>query len=356
MKAPALVINNTNSIRVAVPRSVGEILAEPLPAYIIRPLLARRAVHVVYGDANCGKTFFALDLSARIACGGDWQGKSITPAPVLYVAAEGHGGIPKRLRALMQQYPALVAAPLRIIRQSVDLIDEAGDLLMRAQDLAEEHGNLGLVVLDTLAQTLGGRDENGSDMATYVQRAAVLADKTGAAVLIIHHAGKDAQRGARGHSALRGNVDAVYRIAVDDSGLRTVSADKCRDDVMEPFCYTLRAVDVGRDSAGEPQTSCIVEYRSDLAARSMKPPLVGQAQKQLLRDAQLVAQASAEAGDFAPNGKPRIQREKLVAVWQASRAAAGVKRTSPSYISRPLSELVSGGYLVDIGGDAWTLN
>lgn len=352
---PTLAVDNTAAMRVAAPRSVAEILAEPLPAYVIRPLLARRAVHVVYGDANCGKTFWALDLSARIACGGDWQGKQISSAPVLYVAAEGYGGLPKRLRALVQQYPGLPAAPFRIIRQALDLIEANGDLITRAKDLAEDQGALGLVVLDTLAQTIGGRDENGSDMATYVQRAAALADNTGAPVLIVHHAGKDAQRGARGHSALRGNVDAVYRITADESGVRTVAAEKCRDDTISPFCYTLRTVDVGRDAEGECQTSCIVEYRTDLSVRPLRRPLVGDRQKLLYRLAGEIARASADAGALAANGRPIVETAKLLETWQAAAKAAGTKKTNPGAATSALEALVSGGYLESAGEGTWTL-
>lgn len=356
MKSPALVVDNTSKSRVDPARSVGEILAEPLPAYVLRPLLARRAVHVVYGDANCGKTFFTLDISARIACGGDWQGRLIEAAPVLYVAAEGFGGLPKRLRALVQQYPGLPAAPLHIVRQSVDLIDAVVDLIALANDLSNDRA-LGLIVLDTLAQTIGGRDENSSDMATYVQRATALAHKTDAPVLIVHHAGKDVQRGARGHSALRGNVDAVYRINADENGVRTVVAEKCRDDTVMPFCYTLRVVDVGRDAAGEQQTSCTVEYRADLVAQSDGRRLLGKARTQLLRVAELVAKNALEGNEALENGKPLVFYERLVEAWQAERKRTGAKRASPSYIDRPLADLVDRGYLIRVRGtdDAWTL-
>jgi len=358
MSTPRLtVVAGAAEMKIQRPQTVGEILAEPLTTYAIKPLLAHRAVHVLYGDANTGKTFLALDLAAKIATGGTWQGKRIKPAPTLYIAAEGMGGIGKRLRALVQQYPGLPSAPMRIIRQPIDLIDDAGDLLARAKDLTDDQGALGLIVLDTLAQTIGGRDENGADMALYVSRATVLADKTGAPVLIVHHGGKDASRGARGHSALRGNVDAIFKIATQEDGTRTVVAEKVRDDEIEPFAYRLRPVPVGTDTDGIEQTSCVVEYIDAQPAKlATRKPLSGSAQRLLYRLASEIAAVSAEQGRLASNGKPLIERERLIEVWQATQKAAGRTRTSPSYVARPLAELASGGHLEPVaGGDAWTL-
>lgn len=342
------------NLAVRQPETVADILSEPLPGYSIRPLLARRAVHVLYGDSQSGKTFLTLDFAATITTGGKWQGQQVGQAPVLYVSAEGNCGLGKRLRALVSKYPGLPASPFRIVRQAVDLINASEDLLVRSQDLAEDQGALGLIVLDTLAQTLGGRDENGPDMALYVSRATMLAERTGAPVLIVHHAGKNHERGARGHSALRGNVDAIYRVTVDDAGTRTVVSEKSRDDALEPFCFGLDVVPVGRDCEGHEQTSCIVSYSiaSSVLARR---PLAGSAQKLLYRLAGEVAEAAGSAGRIASNGRPIIDHERLVATWQAARVAAGAGRTNPSYMQRPLAGLIDGGYMVSVGERQWTL-
>lgn len=334
--------------------SIADILAEPLPTYAMRPLLAHRAVHVLYGDSQTGKTFLALDLAATIATGGTWDGRNVAVAPVLYVSAEGNGGLGKRLRALVRKYPGVTAAPIRVLRQSIDLLNDQPALVERALSFAEEHGGqAGLIVLDTLAQTIGGRDENGPDMAGYVGRAADLAAKTGAAVLIVHHAGKDTTRGARGHSSLRGNVDAIYRVTVGDDGTRTVTAEKTRDDTMSPWCYRLDVHSVGRDSDGIEQTSCTVALGGTPVTQ--RPAISGAAQKLLYRLAGEVAEAAGRAGRIAANGRPIIDYERLAATWQAARDAAGSRRTAPSYILRPLAALADAGYLVAVGEQQWTL-
>ena len=37
--------------------------------YLVKGWLSSEAVSVVYGDSNCGKSFFGLDISAHVASG-----------------------------------------------------------------------------------------------------------------------------------------------------------------------------------------------------------------------------------------------------------------------------------------------
>ncbi len=66
----------------------------------------------------------------------------------------------------------------------------------------------GLIVLDTLAQSLGGGDEDGTGMQQLVANATALANRFRALVLIIHHVGLGDDKRPRGHSGLLGANDA----------------------------------------------------------------------------------------------------------------------------------------------------
>jgi 5S rRNA maturation endonuclease (ribonuclease M5) len=54
----------------------------------------------LYGGPGSGKTFILLDLFARMARGGFWGGREVKQCPVVYIAAEGSGGIKKRIVGL----------------------------------------------------------------------------------------------------------------------------------------------------------------------------------------------------------------------------------------------------------------
>jgi len=87
-----------------------------------------------------------------------------------------------------------------------------------------------------------------------------LRKETGAAVLLIHHCGKDASKGARGHSSLRGAVDT--EIAIEgQAGRRTATVTKQRDlPSGQLFAFELEQQMLGHDEDGDPVFSCIVKH------------------------------------------------------------------------------------------------
>ena len=337
--------------RVFRPCSIGEIIAEPLPPYQIKGILARGGVNVIFGDSQSGKTFLMLDMAASVATGSPFAGKKTKKGSVLYVSAEGNGGLGKRLRALAQKYPGLPEAPLRIIRQPVDLIDMLNDLESRVYDLQDDQGDLGLIVLDTLSQTLGGRDENGPDMATYIKAATRLAAVFSVPVVIIHHIGKDATRGARGNSSLRCNVDGMFRITNSD-GQRGMAGEKMRDGDLESMGFTLRIVPVGHDEDGEEQTSCVVEW-GGAAPQLTNKPVTGAAQKLVFQLANGLAKSAGEAGKLT-EGRAVFLKSDLLACWAATKKSSGeAKQAAPSYCNRAIDRLTSSGHLQSEGEALW---
>ena len=77
---------------------------------LIKNWLGENAISVVYGDSNCGKSFFAVDLAYHVAAGQNWFGQKVRAGNVLYVAAEGGRGFGKRIAAVKLQKPDLHAA------------------------------------------------------------------------------------------------------------------------------------------------------------------------------------------------------------------------------------------------------
>jgi hypothetical protein len=68
----------------------------------------------------------------------------------------------------------------------------------------------GLIILDTMARTFGGGDENSaSDMGAFVRNADLLKEELGTAILVVHHPGRNVKRGPRGSTALYGVLDTM---------------------------------------------------------------------------------------------------------------------------------------------------
>jgi len=85
-----------------------------------------------------------------------------------------------------------------------------------------------LVVIDALVDTMPGKDENAvKDTQPVFMALREIAAATGAAVVVIHHAGKNGDY--RGSSAIRGAVDNLIKQEAKNN-IWTVTSVKLRDD------------------------------------------------------------------------------------------------------------------------------
>jgi hypothetical protein len=178
---------------------------------------------------------------------------------VAYVAAEGADGFRKRLAAYAQHHKVdLTQVPVSVLNGAPNLM-----LLEDAKDLAAgvlAAGDTSVIVVDTLAQTTPGANENaGEDMGKALGHCKRLHELTGALVVLIHHSGKDQTKGARGWSGLRAAADAEIEVVRTESGQRALRLSKAKDgeDGLE-WGFALDVVQVGVDEDLEPVTSCVV--------------------------------------------------------------------------------------------------
>src|SRR5690606_31022552 len=71
----------------------------------------------------------------------------------------------------------------------------------------------GVVIIDTLNRAAPGMDENSSvDMGHAIHAAKLIQQGLGGLVLLVHHSGKDAAKGMRGHSSLYAALDAASEV------------------------------------------------------------------------------------------------------------------------------------------------
>lgn len=234
-------------------------------AYIVKGLLGINAMSVIYGPSNSGKTFFALDLAYHIAIGTPWRGMRVKQSAVLYLAAEGGRGVVNRIAALRQSH-GVCDVPLALRRAGLDLLHNQANLQELVELAHETRAKLPgaplVIVIDTLSRVIAGGDENSAaDMTAFIRNVDAIREFTGAHVCIVHHTGKDAARGARGHSSLRAATDTEIEVG-NDGGARAAMVTKQRDYTGgETFAFTLKSVQLGHDQEGDEVTSCIIEVQ-----------------------------------------------------------------------------------------------
>jgi hypothetical protein len=239
----------------------GEFADGPPQSWIIKGVLPRAQVGMIFGESTAGKSFMVIDMLGAIARGVDWRGMRTKPGRVVLVVAEGVGGAKGRLRAYGQHHGVDISTiPFGIIKDTPDL--SKNDHKGLAKQI-KEWGGADVIVLDTLAQSSAGANENsGEDMGRVLKHCRELHDETGAMVLLVHHAGKDATRGARGWSGLKAAMDVELEV-VRNLGQRSLKISKAKDgqDGIE-MGFKLNVVEIGIDEDGDPITSCVIEHTS----------------------------------------------------------------------------------------------
>ncbi|MBH1541855.1 AAA family ATPase [Stenotrophomonas maltophilia] len=218
--------------------SLDDVESLPPPKWLVPGVLTEGSLAAIYGAPESGKSFLAVDVSMAIAGGIDWHGRQVERGGVLYIAAEGAPGLGKRFRAWKADRCAQGRGfDLHLMRDDLNLAAEKdGGVRAFVQAVTDELGPLRLIVIDTLNQTAAGADENSAkDMGRYIASMKLLRNATGAAVVVVHHSGKDLSKGMRGSTALLGAMDTTVEVerASDGRSIR-VTVKKQKDAEREP--------------------------------------------------------------------------------------------------------------------------
>ncbi len=247
-------------------------------AWRVQGLLPQRGLAVVFGESGSGKTFATLDIALHVASGRAWASRRCRPAPVIYIAAENPASVENRIAAVRLHRPDLAElARLAVLPQAVDLHDPSTDLpelLALLKAVRDEHEQVGMVVVDTLARAMAGGDENSAaDMSRVVRACDLIAETLQTAVVLVHHAGKNSEKGARGSSALRAAADVEILVESSNGG-HQARVTKSRDgETGASFVFRLEQVRLGVDAEGEAVTSCVVAdlVEQDAAPEAARP-------------------------------------------------------------------------------------
>lgn len=262
---------------------------------IIKGLMPAQSVVSFFGESGSGKTFLVTDIALHVAASVRWRDMKVTGGLVVYVAAEAAGSLTERVAAWRRLNPLVKSAPFAVLPGAVNLLERKtvdrliDDIQMAAKSCGHEPA---LVIFDTLARCIAGADENSaSDIGEAIGACDRIRTMTGATVLLVHHAGKDVSKGARGSSALRAAVDVEILIE-GLQGTRTATVTKSRDgEVGLKMPFDLEPVDLGTDEDGDPITSCIVRPATSVP---ISPKAQGKQQQKLLAELERLQDESDE--------------------------------------------------------------
>src|SRR6266853_2096427 len=244
-----------------------DLLALPPPSWLLEKHIPENAFAVLYGPPGSGKSFVALGWALAIASRRPWLGCTTNRGPVIYVAAEGGSGLGQRVQTHLDAHELAGPVDIRFVCDPVNLLqsDEVTALLSDVDAALPEHP--ALFVFDTLARAMSGGDENSArDVGLVVAAADRIRNATNAAVLFVHHTGKDGLV-ERGSSALRGAADAMFSLTSADGRL-TLECTKAKDWISTET-RRLRLASVGASCVVEPLEGAIKQQGLSKTARTL---------------------------------------------------------------------------------------
>jgi hypothetical protein len=292
-----------------------EISVDTCRPYLVKGLIPRSGLAVIWGPPKSGKSFWTFDLVMHIALGWNYRGRRVQQGPVVYCAFEGQSGVKRRVEAFRLSHLAEQAegVPFYLEPVILDLVKDCRELV------AAIHATLGdtvpiAVVLDTLNRSLRGSESSDEDMSAYVGAADALREAFDCAVLIVHHCGVNETR-PRGHTSLTGAVDAQLAVKRDVDGNISVTVEWMKDGEGEGDTVgsRLETVEVGMDEDGEAITSCVI-VPAEVATIDRQGRATGATKVAL----DLLRRAVCEAGETPPASnhiKPDI-RAVRVDLWR----------------------------------------
>lgn len=228
--------------------------------YLVKGLIPRTGLVIVWGPPKCGKSFWTFDLVMHVALGWEYRGRRVQQGPIVYCAFEGQKGFEARVEAFRQQHldnKDIEDVPFHLQPVTLDLVRDGPGLVEAIRSSLGQRGPVA-VVLDTLNRSLRGSESSDEDMSEYVRAADAIRETFDCAVIIVHHCGVEGTR-PRGHTSLTGAADAQISVKRDYQKNIIAEVECAKDGPQgDQIVSKLEDAEVGTDEDGEPITSCHV--------------------------------------------------------------------------------------------------
>lgn len=239
---------------------------------LIEGLISRASRNILFGPSGCGKTFAVIELATSSSIGRTFLGRHVRKCPVAYFACEagrsvGNRFIARRRDLGIDELPVAIITSALDLRSPMSVDTDAVIATIRTIDAK-------IAIIDTFNAAFAGGEENSSqDMGLFLANMTRIVEATGVALVVVHHVGKETNRGLRGHTSLYGAADTVLEVT-NAEGLVTIKVVKHRDaPTGGEMLARLRVVDLGyEDSWGNKMTSCVVDPIDQLQSTPKPKP------------------------------------------------------------------------------------
>jgi len=200
------------------------------PPDLVDGRLPGKVISQLFGPSGNGKTFVALDIACHVATGREWNGCAVEPGPVVYVAAEGIFGFPRRLSAWKKLHGVRGSIPIHFLPVGIPIAVNSPALAELLGEIAKLPTAPVLIVLDTVSRNFAGGSQNDDEaMNRFIDGCILLKNRTGSTILALHHTGWTELERSKGSTAWPQALDTEIRCDRDGERL-TLTWTKQRDD------------------------------------------------------------------------------------------------------------------------------
>lgn len=272
----------------------------PKARWLIKDVIPEESLCMLYGPSGSLKTFAVLDLALCGAAKSSWAAGDLLSLSghkiarrlrSAIIAGEGARGLHKRIQAWQKRHGVpdsdldviiIPVMPSFAIPQNID------DLIAV---IRAKLGNVDMVVVDTVMRASSGLNLNTpSESQTFLDACERIKRELSCTVVLVHHTGKEKDRGPLGAENLKAAMDMIERVDLVSRavGRRVIQLrqEKAKDSDEREDIYlqaTLEIVETAAD--GTDVTSLVLGRcgKPTVVAASKDPTKLGIAM-QIIRD------------------------------------------------------------------------
>jgi hypothetical protein len=243
----------------------------PEPTWTIDGILPEGGYSLIYGKRSTKKSFLALDIGLRIATGRTYHGRDVKKGRVVYFAGEGFRGNRRRIKAWFQAHnlnPGDFAIDFALVPFTPKWDTQQGrDQAQAVLTEISKDGAISLVIIDTARRAMSGDENAPTVVGQFLDGVSNVCREFGCGHLIVHHAGKDESKGARGGGPFEDDADAVFHVTKGAGRTVMFKCTKQKDDEADgTLTFRADTITLGSEPSGRPITSLALTLESDSKA------------------------------------------------------------------------------------------
>jgi len=197
----------------------------PRPTFYIEDILPKGGVMLIYGDPKVKKSWLVEHLAFCVSVGENWLGFRTEQARILINQFEispysYHWRLKDMARHFELQNQMVYENTNPIMYLENEEVFNRFSAEIRGANIIPN-----IIIMDCMSACFGGDENNGEQVAAFIERMSRLKEEYDASMILVHHANKNQLNPstvsrARGHSRLTGWVDTLVYMAEQPAGVQ----------------------------------------------------------------------------------------------------------------------------------------